>query len=271
VTAQTFENRPADTDRRAALERAISALHARDERVPTITAVSSPRPEPVGPSDAIPLPEPLAPLIPTGLVRGEAIEIDSPGGAPDYLALAVLAGALRQGLWCAAIGLPGLGGLALAEMLTGDDVLPGALQRLLYVPKPGERWAEVTAVLAEGLDMLLLRPATPVTAATARQVTARLRESGTRERHSAALAVIGRWPSARLTLRTEASVWTGLTAEGPAAGTGHLQARRARIAAEGRATAGRRRTVEVWLPAVGQPWKSVEPAVSQPERQLRAA
>jgi hypothetical protein len=260
------------------------------------------------PVDAIPVFEPLAALLPQGLRRGETVALTSRDRSPDYLALALLAGALAAGLWCAAVGVPDLGGVALAELLStpgpsgtgapgvsgtsgtggttgapgtssapdttdttdtsgtfstpntiGPPGTPGglddaardaALDRLLLVPEPGERWAELAAGLADGVDLLLVRPPGAVPADVGRRVDARLRQgraSGTR--HSAAMLVLGNWASARLVLRTTHTIWTGLDGVGPSAGTGHLTGGRGTVVAEGRATAGRPRTVRLWLPA----------------------
>ncbi|HEU5332893.1 MAG TPA: hypothetical protein VFU73_09020 [Actinocrinis sp.] len=163
--------------------------------------------------------------------------------------MALLAGALAAGLWCAAVGVAGLGGVALAELL-GDTDRRAALDRLLLVPEPGEQWAEVTAGLADGVDLLLVRPPGAVSAEVGRRVDARLRQgraSGTR--HSAAMLVLGSWASARMVLRTTQTIWTGLDGIGPSAGTGHLTGGRGTLVAEGRATAGRPRTLRLWLPA----------------------
>lgn len=202
-------------------------------------------------ADTVPVLEPFRGLLPDGLRRGEAVALASRDRerSPDYLALALLAGALAAGLWCAAVGVAGLGGVALAELL-GDTDRRAALDRLLLVPEPGEQWAEVTASLADGVDLLLVRPPGAVSAEVGRRVDARLRQgraSGTR--HSAAMLVLGSWASARLVLRTAQTVWTGLDGVGPSAGTGHLTGGRGTLVAEGRATAGRPRTLRLWLPA----------------------
>jgi hypothetical protein len=206
---------------------------------------------PLADPDAIPVLEPLAGLLPGGLRRGEAAVLADRNQGPDYLTLALLAGALNAGLWCAVVGVPQLGVAALTGMLGADPAARrAALDRLLLVPEPGEQWAEVLATLADGVDLLLARPATPVRTEVARRIDARLRQgrsAGTR--HSAALLVLGAgWPSARLMLRTAHTDWTGLDGIGPTAGTGHLTGGRATVVAEGRATAGRPRVARVWLP-----------------------
>ncbi|MGH6656136.1 MAG: hypothetical protein ACRDVE_13140 [Actinocrinis sp.] len=269
-----FEQRPAEQrgQRRTADER-TAALADAVERLSAEAVVSGPAPgaglragpgkgagaasagaavvAPDSDSDSIPVPEPLIGLLPGGLRRGETAALSSRNvnHGPDYLPLALLAEALKSGLWCAVVGVPELSVAALLGMLRPAAVRESALERLLLVPEPGERWAEVLATLADGMDLLLTRPAAPVRAETARRIDARLRQgrsAGTR--HSAALLVLGGWPSARLTLRVAHTDWTGLDGTGPTAGTGHLTGGRATVVAQGRATAGRPRTARLWLP-----------------------
>ncbi|HTJ69977.1 MAG TPA: hypothetical protein VL551_20750 [Actinospica sp.] len=260
AVAQVFEKASADVvDRRAALA-AAGALTLGD---------SLPRDfEPIA------VPEPLSTLLPDGIRRGETIALpgdhapapspSAPAAIPtpardldgsptrrtpskfdstvDYLTLALLAGALRQGLWCAAVGARGLGGAALAGLLGDEALQDGALQRLLVVDGPGERWAEIAAVLADGVDLILLRPPAAVPTQIARRVDARLRQGATDEsRHRAALLVLGAWPAARTTLRVRHLGWTGFNA-----GVGHLTAGRAQIDAEDRTR--RTRSVQLLLP-----------------------
>jgi hypothetical protein len=275
AVAHLFENRPADADgRRAALAAAVARIAGADGATalspasllaspaapltasPSSAALLSPSVSPppsVSPGAvaddgraAIAVPEPLAALVPGGVRRGEALALS--GGATghatvDYLSLALLAAALRQGLWCAAVGAAGLGGAALTGLLGAPAVREGALRRLLLVAEPGEQWAEVAAVLADGVDLLLVRPPGAVSAQVARRVDARLRQGvADAARHRAALLVLGSWPSARTVLRVRRLGWSGL-----AAGTGHLAGGRAEITAEDRAR--RVRTVRIWLPA----------------------
>lgn len=270
--AHLFEERPADpAGRRAALAAAVERLAARTSTAPLRPVVAGMTPEPSAPAsdpgspavaaapasdgrDPIALLEPLAALVPGGVRRGEALSLAGarhPIGAAvgggsvtvDYLALALLAGALRQGLWCAAVGAGALGGAALAGLLGAHAVRAGALQRLLMVPEPGERWAEVSAVLADGVDLVLLSPPGAVSAQVARRVDARLRQgAAAEERHRAALLVLGPWPSARTVLRVERLGWIGL-----GEGTGRLLGGEAVVTAEDRAR--RVRTARVWLPA----------------------
>ena len=208
-----------------------------------------------GAAEAIPVLEALAGLVPGGVRRGDAVSVASRGLACDYVALALLAGALAAGLWCAAVGVPELGGLALADLAAGEADGQGArgaaLDRLVLAPEPGERWAEVVSALADGVDLVLVRPSSPVRAEVGRRVDARLRQGRSEgTRHSAVLVVLGAWSSARLVLRTAETVWSGLDGVGPTRGTGRLTGAVSVVLAEGRATGGRPRTARVWLPSV---------------------
>ena len=240
AVAQLFEKSPADlADRRAALA-AAGGLTLGD--APPLDY------EPIA------VPEPLAPLLPGGIRRGEALALPgdaAPGpaaaarlgaGAVDYLTLALLAAALRQGLWCAAVGVHGLGGAALAGLLGAAALHEGALQRLLVVARAGERWAEIATVLADGADLVLIAPGGPVPAQLGRRLDARLRQGSAEEsRHRAALLVLGAWPGARTVLRVRRLGWTGFDR-----GVGHLVGGDAVLSAEDRTR--RPRTVQVRLP-----------------------
>ena len=240
AVAQLFEKSSADlAERRAALA-AAGALTLGDA--------------PPQDYEPIAVPEPLARLLPGGIRRGEALALPgdaAPGsataarsgpGAADYLTLALLAAALRQGLWCAAVGVHGLGGAALAGLLGAAALHEGALQRLLVVARAGERWAEIATVLADGVDLVLLAPPGPVPAQLGRRLDARLRQGSAEEsRHRAALLVLGAWPGARTVLRVRRLGWSGLDR-----GVGHLVGGDAVLSAEDRTR--RPRTVQVRLP-----------------------
>ena len=265
AVAQLFEKSSADLAERHAALAAAGAL---------TLGVAPPQDfEPIA------VPEPLAALLPGGIRRGEALAIQGEGpsadsvgptrlgpgraavasaaatapiptpipipfgaGSVDYLSLALLAAALRQGLWCAAVGVHGLGGAALAGLLGAAALREGALQRLLVVARPGERWAEIAAVLADGVDLVLLAPGAPVPAQLGRRLDARLRQGSAEEsRHRAALLVLGAWPGARTVLRVRRLGWHGFDR-----GVGRLVGGDAEIGAEDRAR--RLRTVRVRLP-----------------------
>lgn len=258
--AQTFED-PADlAGRRAALAAALERLPATRGDGQRSVLGTAPLAESVLPSAAplqaqepIPVLEPLAGLLPEGVRRGDAVSVQAREAVCDYLTLALLAGALAAGLWCAVVGVPELGVLALADLIAGSTAQAdraAALDRLLVAPAPGEAWPEVVAALADGVDLVLVRPCTQVRAEIGRRVDARLRQgrsSGTR--HSAAMVVLGSWSGARLVLSTASTTWTGLDGVGPTRGCGRLTGAVSVILAEGRAAGGRRRSTQVWLPA----------------------
>ena len=215
--------------------------------------------------EPIPVLEPLTGLLPGGVRRGDAVSVRSRDGVCDYLALALLAGALSAGLWCAVVGVPELGGPALADLVTGEGDIEraSALDRLVVVPSPGEQWPEVVAALADGVDLVLVRPGTEVRTEVGRRVDARLRQgrsSGTR--HSAALVVLGDWSSARLVLRTAATTWTGLDGVGPTRGCGRLTGGVSVLVAEGRAAGGRRHSARMWLPAADGAARPIDDAAA---------
>lgn len=174
----------------------------------------------------LPVPAALRTLLPGGgLRRGVVVTADD-----DALCLGLGAGASAAGGWVAIVGRPDTGVLAAADM--GIDP-----HRLLLVDDPGERWAEVVAALADGVDVVLARPATPPAPALARRLEAVAR------RHGTALVVTGAWPGADVCLSVASARWFGL-------GDGHglLTGRRVTVTASGRGNAGRPRTADLWLP-----------------------
>ncbi len=112
-------------------------------------------------SRLLPVVASLAGLLPDGgLRRGSTLVVTGvPGGDPESagsisLALALLAAASAAGSWCALVGVTGLGAVAAHDL--GVD-----LDRSAVVPRPGPAWAEVTATLLEGVDLVLLCPPFP--------------------------------------------------------------------------------------------------------------
>lgn len=187
----------------------------------------------------LPVLPPLRPLFPGGgLRRGSVVTVA--GSGATSLALSVLAAASAEGSWCAAVGLPGLGLAAAAE-------LGVVLERFPLVPVPGPGagaggWAWVVAALLDGCDVVLARPGSSggVRAADARRLTARVRE------RSGVLVVAGDgWSEpAEVRLRVASSSW-----EGVGQGHGRLRARRVEVVAGGRGAAARERRVPLWLPS----------------------
>ncbi len=183
----------------------------------------------------LPVPEPLRPLLPDGaLRRGATLSVTGPAATGSVtLALALLAGVSAAGGWCAAVGLPGPGAVAMAEL--GLD-----LSRLALVPRPGPAWAEVAAELLDGVDAVLLRPPLRPRPTAARHLSARARERRT------VLVVLGPWPPGPdVTLEVGAASWEGL-----ADGHGHLARRRAEVTVAGRRD-DRPHRHRLWLPCDG--------------------
>jgi len=186
----------------------------------------------------LPVPPPLAPLFPDGaLRRGTTTTVAGlPGHGATTLALALLAAASQTGSWCAAVGLPDPGVVAVAGL--GID-----LRRVVFVPRPGQGWAEAAGDLLAGVDVVLVRPPGRARLTAARHLVARARE------RQVALVVLveqaGGWPEGGdLALSVGALAW-----EGVGRGHGHLQGRRSEVRVSGRRAAGRAVECSLWLPA----------------------
>ena len=196
---------------------------------------------PVAPTGTrvLPVPSPLALLLPDGgLRRGTVVEVG--GRAGTALTLALLGPATAEGAWVAFVGSEDLGLLAGREL--GVD-----LRRCLLVDPPaGSRLAEALALLVDVVDAIVLGPSLGLGAAVERRLRARARERGVvvLSRRAEGDGPPADPPDVRLA--GEEEEWVGL-----AAGAGRLTARRLRVAARGRGSAARPRSVEVWLPAPG--------------------
>jgi hypothetical protein len=142
-----------------------------------------------------------------GLRRGQVVSVDEVGA----LATALVAGASENGAWCAVVGLPECGVLAAARSGV-------SLDRLMLVDEPGERWAEVVAILLGAVEVVMLRPPARLSVTEVRRLSAFAR------RHGAVLVVAGvPWEGAQVRLRVASSVRTGL-----GDGHGHLRGRQPR-------------------------------------------
>ncbi|HVB07062.1 MAG TPA: hypothetical protein VNF07_12525 [Acidimicrobiales bacterium] len=190
----------------------------------------------------VPLLPPLAALLALpGLQRGSTVLIEnSPFPGSTALALALLAAASSEGLWCAVLGLPELGLAAAAE-------LGVCLERLVLVPDAGGREAMFLGTLLEGCDVVCATLQRPLPSLEARRLTARARERRgvllllprRRKRRSAPS-----WPEGcDLTLTVTGGSFVGL-----GAGEGRLAARRLEVAAR-RRRGGAARSGALWLPA----------------------
>jgi len=150
------------------------------------------------------------------------------------LSMALAVAASAAGAWCLAVGFEDPGVVAMAEL--GMD-----LDHVVLVPRPGHRWAEVTATALSGLDVVLLRPGFPARAAMARNLAARARE-----RRSVLIVLAGQkaWPEGPdLRMRVEEACWAGM-----GEGHGNLRRRRATVTAVGRRAAARPVRSRLWLP-----------------------
>ena len=217
------------------------------ERDLVALALLAERTRPVSSSQArtLPVAPPLGDLFPDGsLRRGTTIVVGGPGGGTDAdraadgsvsVALALVAAASASGSWCALVGLDGLGAVAAQE--AGID-----LARLAVIPRPDAAWAEATAALIDGVDMVVLCPPFPPRPAMARRLVAR-----TRERRSVLVVVPGRagWPDPPdLRLSVGGTRW-----DGAGTGEGFLSRRSMTVTATGRRSAARPRHRQLWLPS----------------------
>ncbi len=205
------------------------------------------RTRPVSSSQArtLPVAPPLDSLFPDGsLRRGTTVVVDGPGPGAGTdraadgsisVALALLTAASGAGSWCALVGLDGLGAVAAHE--AGID-----LARLAVIPHPEAAWADVTAALIDGMDLVVLCPLFPPRQAMARRLVARARD-----RRAVLVVVPGRagWPDPPdLRLRVGEARW-----DGAGAGEGFLARRRMTVTATGRRSAARPRRQHLWLPS----------------------
>jgi hypothetical protein len=178
-------------------------------------------------ADLLPVLPALRDLLPGGaLQRGSVVAT----GDWSLLCLALAAGPVASGAWCAAAGLPYLGVCAAAD--AGLDPA-----RLLLIGDPGPNWPQVIASLLDGCDLVLLCPPERPSAQVRRKLEAVVR------RHGAVLLVVGDWDGAQTRLRVMNQEWAGI-----GAGHGRLRARRARVLADGRGGWSRPRERWLWLP-----------------------
>jgi len=217
--------RSAALARPAATADELARLRERIERIERTSRIGSEAP-------VLPAPAGIAGLLPGGGLRtGTAYSLDR--SMP--LITALLAAPSAAGAWCAVIGMPELG----IEAAEASGI---ALDRLVLVPRPGERWLGVAAALAEVVGVVALRPGGTVRDGEAARLAARLRERET------VLLVQGRWPGAEASIRAGAPDWTGL-------GEGHgcLDRGEATIAVDVRRGPGSRRARVVLVGSSGLP------------------
>jgi hypothetical protein len=169
----------------------------------------------------------LRDLLPMGaLQRGSVVAASSWG----MLCLALAAGPVASGAWCAAAGIAEFGVAAAAD--TGLDPA-----RLLLVPDLGPNWPQAVASLLDGCDLVLLRPPDRPSAQARRKLEAAVR------RHGGVLLVAGAWEGAQVRLRITSQTWAGI-----GLGHGRLRGRQVQVVADGRGEWSRSRTRWLWLP-----------------------
>ncbi len=161
------------------------------------------------------------------------------------LLMALLSVPSRDGAWCGVVGLPDFG----IEAAAGLGI---ALDRLVQVPRPGDRWLAVTAALVDALPVVAVRPPAPACFADAARLSARLRQRG------GVLLVAGPWSQCEAELTLEARHWEGL---GP--GHGSLSGMRVTVIAASGHGGMTRRASAVF--AGGEPHPSTD-AAARPHR-----
>jgi hypothetical protein len=204
-------------------------------------------------SAIISAPPELADILPDqGFRRGAVVRVGGLGATT--LLLAALTPAVQEGSWLAVLGMPTLG----VEAAAGLGL---TLERLVLVPHPGRRQAEVVAALVDTVDVVVLGATAGVRSSDARRLAARVRE-----RHGL-LVVAGRWPEP-VDLRLDAADarWSGLDF-----GDGKFRQREITVTVAGRRSAVRPRKIRVLLPAAdGRLCPLVPVEVRDAESPLRA-
>ncbi|WP_058854745.1 hypothetical protein [Nocardia jinanensis] len=148
--------------------------------------------------EILPVPAALAPLLPEGgLVKGTVVGYTGAGA----LLAGLLAAVTGPGGHAAAVGLPGLGLLAAAEM--------GArLDRIFVVADAGRDPVEVAAVLLDGMELVVLG----LGGGTVAPARARVLAAKTRGKGATLIVTGGSWPAPDLSLEAKVSGYTGLGA-----------------------------------------------------------
>ncbi|MGN6796068.1 MAG: hypothetical protein ACTHJW_27095 [Streptosporangiaceae bacterium] len=189
--------------------------------------------------DLLPVLPALSDLLPHGALRRGSVVAASDW---NLLCLALAAGPVASGAWCAAAGIPEFGVAAAAD--AGLD--PG---RLLLVPDLGPNWPQTVISLLDGCDLVVLRPPARPPAQARRKLEAAVR------RHRSVLLVAGDWDGAQIRLRIAAGEWAGI---GP--GHGRLRGRRAQVIADGRGGWSRPQARWLWLPGPDGTVTAAEPS-----------
>lgn len=205
---------------------------------PATLAALAERTRPVAASRTrlLPVPAPLAPLLPDGgLRRGSTVGVaaDESGGALS-LAVALASATSLTGSWCVVVGTGALGAL-----VARDRALDAT--RVAFVPRPGPLVLETVAALLEGVDVVILRPPARVSDGGVRRLLARARD------RRAVLIVLTHpgWPAhCDVALRVTNARWRDV-----GAGEDCLRERLVSVCATGRGSATHPQSAALWLPA----------------------
>ena len=183
----------------------------------------------------LPVVDPLEPLLADrGLVRGKAVSCT--GTASMSLALALAVQATAAGSWLAVVDLPTFG-------LEAAEEFGISLERVVRVDPPhgraaGDTWAELTAAVIDGFEVVVVRVPSRLNTGLARRVQARL------QAREAVMITLG--DAGPFSVDTELQVsnphW-----EGVADGSGYLRSRRVDVTSSGRRVP-RPRYASLWLP-----------------------
>jgi hypothetical protein len=197
----------------------------------------------------LPVLAPLSPVLPDGLRRGTTISVQG----SIALLLAVLAGASAAGAWCALVAMPPINAEAAAEH--GIE-----LSRLAIVPNPAERWTTAIGSLLDAVDIVVARP--PARGAQLPPADVRRLSARARNRASILMPYLApgtSWPGADVRLEAQTGAWSGI-----GSGRGRLTARRLQVTANGRGSAARPRSTELWLPARDGAAAALDPVTVTP-------
>ena len=195
--------------------------------------VATMRPATMAATKQLPVESPWSTLLPErGLRRGSTVTVvGTVGSGLVTLAFSLLGEVTQRGYWLGLVGLDDSGVVAMRE--AGID-----LSRTLFLPRPRDAWAEATADLFDGIDVVVLRPPGRASHAVARRLTARAKERG------AVLVVITEphvtWPvPADLTIDISDPRWSA---------TAHRLQRSVEVRITGRGAARRTSTTRLGLP-----------------------
>ncbi|MCP2323658.1 hypothetical protein HDA40_002165 [Hamadaea flava] len=186
------------------------------------------RPEP-----ELPVAGQLRDLLPwAGLRRGAVVAVHSSALA----LLALLGEASKNGAWISFVGFPQLS-------IAAADEAGIVLERVILVPHPGAKWAEVMGIMIDGTQIVVApTPAGGIADTQARTLAARARQRG------AVIVPFGPgWPGADLMIERATARWHGL-----GMGHGRLRWMEADYVARGRGSAMRPRRCTISLPLGAQ-------------------